>query len=145
MEEELQSISNNFDKLEDGINITKKQISKFDVLEKIDLNTCHIAISPNGGFIAICGKRGFLDISKDSKLNDNILIMSQDSTQKYYIPIAWDSKKKYMICFEFNEDEKLYGIFNDGTIYKFDIVLKKAVHISSSKRLENDKIIYYRS
>ena len=44
-----------------------------------------LAICPNGGLIAVCKKMNFLDISKSSKLNDNVC---QDAKQKIYIPIG---------------------------------------------------------
>ena len=81
--EKTDSINNNFEKTE-GINyFMKEQIASFERREKFDYKECHVAICPNGGLIAICKKKSFLDISKGSKLNDNILIMYQNANQKY--------------------------------------------------------------
>ena len=139
--EKTDSINNNFEKTEGTNYFMKEQITYFEKPEKIDFKECHVAMSQNGGLVAICKKKSFLDIAKGTKLNDNILIMYQDAKQKFYIPISWDYKKRWIICLEFNEDEKLYGICNDGTVYKFDIVIQKALEISSSQKFLMDNII----
>ena len=139
--EKADTINNNFEKTEGKNYFMKEQITYFERPEKINFKECHVAISPNGGLVAICKKKGFLDISKGTKLNDNILIMYQDAKQKFYIPINWDYSKRWIICLDFNEDEKLYGICNDGTIYKLDIVIQRALLVSSSQKFSLDNII----
>ena len=139
--EKTDAINNNFEKTEGTNYFMREQITFFEKPEKIDFKECHVAMSPNGGLVAICKKKSFLDIAKGSKLNDNILIMYQDAKQKFYIPISWDYKKRWIINLEFNEDEKLYGICNDGTIYKMDIVIQKALEVSSSQKFSLDNII----
>ena len=139
--EKTDSINNNFEKTE-GINyFMKEQIASFERREKFDYKECHVAICPNGGLIAICKKKSFLDISKGSKLNDNILIMYQNANQKIYIPINWEYRKRWIVCLEFDENEKLYGICNDGTVFKMDIVTQRALLTSSSHKFETDNII----
>ena len=139
--EKTDEINNNFEKTEGTNYFMKEQITLFEKPEKIDFKECHVAMSPNGGLVAICKKKSFLDIAKGTKLNDNILIMYQDAKQKFYIPISWDYKKSWIICLEFNENEKLYGICNDGTVFKFDIVIQKALQVSSSQKFSLDNII----
>ena len=139
--EKTDSINNNFEKTEGTNYFMKEQISAFDRPEKIDYKECHVAICPNGGLIAICKKKSFLDISKGSKLNDNILIMYQNAKQKIYIPINWEYKKRWIVYLDFNKNEKLYGICNDGTVYKMDIVTQRALIVSSSHKFEIDNII----
>ena len=139
--EKTDSINNNFEKTEGTNYFMKEQISAFDRPEKIDYKECHVAICPNGGLIAICKKKSFLDISKGSKLNDNILIMYQNAKQKIYIPINWEYKKRWIVYLDFNKNEKLYGICNDGTVYKMDIVTQRALIASSSHKFEIDNII----
>lgn len=138
--EKTEIINNNFEKTEGSNYFMKEQITYFEKPEKINFKECHVAMSPNGGLVAICKKKGFLDISKGTKLNDNILVMYQDGRQRFYIPISWEYKKRWIICLEFNEDEKLYGICNDGTVYKFDIVVQRALLVSSSQKFELDNI-----
>ena len=139
--EKADAINNNFEKTEGNNYFMKDTIVNFDRPEKIDFKECHVAICPNGGLIAVCKKKSFLDISKGSKLNDNVLIMYQDGKQKIYIPINWEYKKRWIIFLEFNKNEKLYGICNDGTIYKFDIVTQRALLVFSSQKFEIDNII----
>ena len=139
--EKTDAINNNFEKTEGTNYFMKEQITDFEKPEKIDFKECHVAMSPNGGLIAICKKKSFLDIAKGTKLNDNVLIMYQDARQKFYIPISWEYKERWIICLEFNEDEKLYGICNDGTIYKFDIVTQRALLVSSIQKFVLDNII----
>ena len=135
------AINNNFEKTDGANYFMKEQITCFEKPEKIDFKECHVAICKNGGLVAICKKKSFLDIAKGTKLNDNILVMYQDSKQKFYIPINWEYKKRWIVCLEFDEDEKLYGICNDGTIYKLDIVIQKAILVSSSQKFSLDNII----
>ena len=77
----------------------KEQLSKFDKNEKLNINfkKCHVAISPNGGYIAICKKKNFEDEDEYSKLHDYILIMHQDGKTKYYIPIDWNYDNRWII------------------------------------------------
>ncbi len=138
--EKTEIINNNFEKTEGSNYFMKEQITYFEKPEKINFKECHVAMSPNGGLVAICKKKGFLDISKGTKLNDNILVMYQDGRQRFYIPISWEYKKRWIVCLEFNEDEKLYGICNDGTVYKFDIVVQRALQVSSSQKFVLDNI-----
>ena len=139
--EKADSINNYFEKTE-GINyFMRESLITFERPEKIDFKGCHVAICPNGGLIAICKKKSFLDISKGSRLNDHILIMYQNAKQKFYIPINWEYKKRWIICLEFDEKEKLYGICNDGTVLKMDIVTQRALIVSSNHKFERDNII----
>ena len=139
--EKTDSINNNFEKTEGTNYFMKEQISAFEKPEKIDYKECHVAICPNGGLIAICKKKNFLDISRGSKLNDSILIMYQNAKQKIYIPINWEYKKRWIIYLDFNENEKLYGICNDGTVYKIDIVTQRALYVTSNRKFDIDNII----
>ena len=60
--------------------------------------------------------------------------------KKYLIPIDWSYKSKYFILFDFNEKEQLYGICNDGTIYKIDILTQKAVEKITSNLFLRENI-----
>ena len=139
--EKTDSINNYFEKTE-GINyFMRESLINFERPEKIDFKECHVAICPNGGLVAICKKKSFLDISKGSRLNDYILVMYQNAKQKFYIPINWEYKKRWIICLEFDEKEKLYGICNDGTVLKMDIVTQRALIVTSNHKFERDNII----
>ena len=126
-EEYLEKISANFDIAKDKQTYQNEQLIKYKTESKFHINFtgCHVAISPNGGLIGICKKHGFLDITKGSLINKNIIVMHQTNEKhhKYLIPIDWPYFKQYFILFDFNEKEQLYGICNDASIYKIDIHL----------------------
>ena len=126
--ESLENISVNFDKVKDEIYM-KEKLYQFKELDKININfkDCLVAICPNGGLIAICKKKNYLDLNKKSKINNNIIVMYQTCKIKYFIPIDWNYKDKYFILLDFNEKEQLYGICNNGSIFKIDILTQKAV------------------
>ena len=138
----LDEIALNIEKLDDNFILLKEQITEFKEGDKIKINfkECHVAICPNGGLIAICKKKGFLDITKGSKINRNIIIMNQNAKRKLYIPIEWNYKYKWVVDFEFNDKEQLYAICNDGTIFKINILNLKAEIKVSSELFKNEEI-----
>ena len=129
-------------KTEGKMPFMKEQFSKFEKNEKLNINfnKCHVAISPNGGYIAICKKKNFEDEDEYSKLHDYVLIMHQDAKTKYYIPIDWNYDSRWIICLDFNEKEQLYGLCNDGTLIKFDIINIKAIKKTTIEGFQNDNI-----
>ena len=138
----LEDIGLNIEKIEGNFILMKEQLSEFKKEDKIKINykDCFVAICPNGGLIAICKKKGFLDITKGSKINKNIIIMNQNGKNKIYIPIDWNYNNKWVVHFEFNHKEQLYAICNDGSIYKIDILNIKAVPKISSEFFKNEEI-----
>ena len=119
---------------------SKNKIVEFDKTENLVLKFHFIltAMSRNGGLIAVCKTKGYLD-EKRTKINDNIIVMHQDAKTRYHIPIDWDYNTRYIISIEFNEKEQLYAFCNDGTIYKIDILNQKAVETTfSSVRLKSE-------
>ena len=119
--ENIENIASSFEIMEDNIALMNERITKFYMERKFNINfkECHVAISKNGGLIAICKKQGFLDIQKGTRLNDNVIVMFQNAKNIIYIPINWDNKKRWIITLDFTDEEKLYAIFNDGAINKF--------------------------
>jgi hypothetical protein len=138
----LEDIAINFEKLDNSFILMKEQFTEFKDVDKIKINfkDCHVAICPNGGLIAICKKKGFLDITKGTKINTHIIVMHQDAKRKYLIPIDWSYKDKYIVDLEFNEKEQLYGICNDGSILKIDILNLKAEPKITSEAFKNEPI-----
>ena len=138
----LEDIGLNIERIEGNFILIKEQLSEFKKEDKIKINykDCHVAICPNGGLIAICKKKGFLDITKGSKINKNIIVMNQNGKNKIYIPIDWNYNNKWIVHFEFNNKEQLYAICNDGSIYKIDILNIKAVPKISSEFFKNEEI-----
>ena len=135
---EIENISNNFDLISKGNYFSKEKITDlyFPNKFKINFNDCHVAISKNGGLIAICKKNHtYFDIQKNSYVNNNILVIQQNAKQLYTIPISWDYSKRWLVGFDFSENENLYGICNDGVIYKFDLLLREAKELLTGKTL----------
>jgi hypothetical protein len=66
--------------------------------------------------------------------------MQQNAKQLYTIPICWNPSKRWIVGFDFSENENLYGICNDGTIYKFDLLMKEAREQLTSEKFIQEKI-----
>jgi hypothetical protein len=126
--EAIENLANDFDTMTPGNCFIKEKITDlyFPNKFKINFQDCHVAISRNGGLIAVCKKKNYYDIQKHSYVNNDVLVMQQNAKQLYTIPICWNPSKRWIVGFDFSENENLYGICNDGTIYKFDLLLKEA-------------------
>jgi hypothetical protein len=113
----LENISSLFEEMEiknknknkDIPKFMKEQITDYDKLDlfKINFNYCHIAITKNGGLIAICKKKGFIDISKSGNLGKFIIVMYQDAKKIYHIPIDWNYNKRWIVCLDFTKKDDL--------------------------------------
>ena len=139
----LEDISNHFDEMARNQIYMKEQLTDFTNIErfKINFTYCHIAISKNGGLIAICKKQGFLDMQRGAILNKNVVVMYQDAITRYYIQIRWDYSKRYVVCLDFSPKDNLYGILNDGGIMKFIYNERKYKEIVSPKTLREEGIV----
>ena len=139
---DIEILGANFRKMDEKMSFVKEQLSKFEKNEKLNVNynKCHVAISPNGGYIAICKKKNYEDDDEYSKLHEYILIMHQDGKTKYYIPIDWNYETRWIINLDFNEKEQLYGICNEGSIIKFDIINLKPIKKTTIEYFKNDNI-----
>ena len=139
---DFEILTSNFREMDKNMYFMKEQLSKFELSEKININfnKCHVAISPNGGYIAICKKKDYYIEDQYSKIREYILIMHQDGKTQYSIPIDWFYEKKWIVELDFNEKEQLFGICNDGSIIKFDIINLKAVKKITLEHFQNDNI-----
>ena len=101
------------------MNYSNEKIVELNKSEKITLkyNFLIVAISRNGGLIALCKQKDFFDLS-NTRINNSIIIMHQDATTRYHIPFDWDYKKRYVVSLEFNEKEQLFAFCIDGKLYK---------------------------
>ena len=138
----IENLAIYIEQLDNDFILMKEQITEFKEIDKIKISfkECHVAICPNGGLIAICKKKGFLDITKGTKINNNIIVMHQDAKRKYLIPIDWNYKEKWVVNLEFNDKEQLYAICNDGSILKIDILNLKAESKITSAFFKNEQI-----
>ena len=141
--ENLENISNYFDEIGENQTFMKEQLTDFSKVEKIKINFkyCHICMSRNGGLIAICKKRGFLDMQRGAILNKSVVVMFQDGKRRYHIPIDWDYNKRYIVCLDFTQKDDLYGILNDGGIFKFNYNELKHKEILTSQRLKEEGVV----
>ena len=123
------------------MNYSNEKIVELNKSEKITLkyNFLIVAISRNGGLIALCKQKDFFDLS-NTRINNSIIIMHQDATTRYHIPFDWDYKKRYVVSLEFNEKEQLFAFCNDGKIYKLDILTLKFVELITSNKLQLEGI-----
>ena len=139
---DLEILSSNFRKMDEKMYFMKEQFSKFELSEKLNINfnKCHVAISPNGGYIAICKKKDYFIEDQYSKIREYILIMHQDGKTQYSIPIDWIYEKRWIVELNFNEKEQLFGICNDGSILKLDIINSRAVKKITIEHFQNDNI-----
>ena len=124
-----------------GIKYIKEKIVELNKSEKLTLefNYITVAISKNGGLIALCKKNKYRDI-RNSRINESIIVMHQDATNRYFIPIDWDYEARYIVSLEFNEKEQLFAFCNDGTILKLDILTQKAVEKPNSYKIKQEGI-----
>jgi hypothetical protein len=124
MREALDNISTNFFEMSKEQFYMKQRLTDFYKTNKIkiDFNYCHIAISKNGGLIAICKKKNFLDTSLNSKLNNNVIVMFQNAKNIYNIKIDWNYNKRWIVCLDFTQNQELYGLLNDGSLFKFKYI-----------------------
>ena len=141
--EYLDYISNKFDDMGEGQQYMNEQITDFSKIDlfKINFSFCHISISKSGGLIAICKKKGFLDMQRGGVLNKYIIVMFQNAKERYYISINWDYNKRYIVCLDFNQKEVLYGILNDGGILKINYYERKYKEIMTSQILKDEGIL----
>ena len=137
----LDIIAADYIETKSGINYRKDKIVELNKSEKLTLNFSFIliAISKNGGLIALCKQKDYYDITR-SRINDDIIVMHQDATNRYFIPIDWDYNQRYIVSIEFNENEQLFAFCNDGTILKLDILTQKAVEKVKSYKFELEGI-----
>jgi hypothetical protein len=141
--EALEQISFGFDKMDKNNYYMIQQISDNRKARaiKINFNYCLISISKNGGLIAICKTKSFFDPAKSSRLNKNVIVMFQNSKTKYEVPIDWDYSKRWVVCLDFLVNQDLYGVLNDGGIFKFKYRENTKKEVPSSQTLKQENII----
>jgi len=139
----LDNLSSNFDDIGNKQKYMKEQLTDFNKIEKFKINFtyCHIAISKNGGLIAICKKKGFLDMSKGAILNKYVIVMYQDAYLRYYIPINWKYNERWIVCLDFTSKDNLYGILCDGGIFKFNYFERKYKEKVTSNVLKLEGVV----
>ena len=140
----LEQISFNSNEMGNNQRYMKEIITDYSEVQMpiINFNFCHIAISKNGGLIAICKKKGFIDCQKGNLLSKNVLVMFQDGKKRFYIPTPEISgDKRSIACLDFTQKDELYGILNDGGIYKFNYLEKTIKEKVTSQVLKEEGVV----
>ena len=139
--ENIENITTTFDKMDDKMSFMKSQLTKisFPPNIKLDFENINISIAKNGGYLAFCKKHNTFIMDSRNLIKDNVIIMCQDTSKIIIIPFKLE-RDKIIVLFGFNEDEKLYCILNDGTIFKFDFILEKPIEIPTGKTFRTEKI-----
>ena len=142
--ENIENIATSFDKIDDGkMFFMKEELSEvqYEPRIKIEFENCYTAMAKNGGLIAYCKKPKVFIMDSHNPIKNNVIVMCQDGSNCITIPYHIDEREKILILFDFNNEEKLYGIHNDGTIIKFDILTGTAVQKVSGDTFQKEKII----
>ena len=142
--EKLESLANDFNVISPNNCFLKEKITNVYFTNKFRINykDYFVAISKNGGLIATCKKKSdSLEKKFLRETTNTIIVMQQNGKNQYKISLTLNYAKRWIVAFDFSQNENLYGICNDGTIYKFDILLQEAKEQVSTQAFETDNII----
>ena len=141
--ENIENISTSFDKIDEKMHFMKEEFSEVQLYSnlKIEFENCFTAMAKNGGLIAFCKKPKVFIMDSHNPIKNNVIVMCQDGSNYIEIPYQVEEREKFLILFDFTHEEKLYGIHNDGTIFKFDILTQTAVQKVSGDTFKNEKIV----
>ena len=142
--EKLESLANDFNVISPNNCFLKEKITNVYFTNKFRINykDYFVAISKNGGLIATCKKKSdSLEKKFLRETTNTIIVMQQNGKKQYKISLTLNYAKRWIVAFDFSQNENLYGICNDGTIYKFDILLQEAKEQVSTQAFETDNII----
>ena len=121
--DQVESIATTFDKPAENVIFMKELLAKTKPLKPgIEFDNFHVAMSKNGGLVAFVKKSSYFIMDSSNPMKDSARILCQDLSNEHRIRLR-DDKDKQIVLFDFTDDEQLYAIFNEGTIYKFDICL----------------------
>ena len=142
--EKLESLANDFNVISPNNCFLKEKITNVYFTNKFRINykDYFVAISKNGGLIATCKKKSdSLEKKFLRETTNTTIVMQQNGKKQYKISLTLNYAKRWIVAFDFSQNENLYGICNDGTIYKFDILLQEAKEQVSTQAFETDNII----
>ena len=140
--ENVENYSTHFDKIKESkMYFMKEEVSEVHYIPhlKIEFENCFTSIAKNGGFVAFCKKPKVFIMDNLNPLKYNVIVMCQDGSHCKLIP--YDEKNRNLVIFDFNYEEKLYGIHDDGSIIKFDIENERFEEKISGDKFKNEKII----
>ena len=67
--------------------------------------------------------------------------MFQNSKTKYEVAIDWDYSKRWVVYLDFLVNQDLYGVLNDGGIFKFKYRENTKKEVPTSQTLQQENII----
>jgi len=141
--EMLEKISLSFDKINEKMYFMKEAFTevKLENMISIEFDNFYIAIAKNGGYMAFCKKPKVLIMNRSNLINNYVLVMCQDGSNCIKIPYQYNEKESELILFDFSNEEKLYGIHNNGKIIKFDLLKQNTEEKISGDKFKIEKII----
>ena len=126
----LENLFSSFKEAGDGIYFQKELLSRFTISPTLRFEEVLPAVAVNGGMMAFI-KRSDVLVLRREPITHHILAFSQKGTNQHHIPIRPNEELKNIVFFDFDENEKLYVINNDGECQKIDI-FNKLIHPKST-------------
>ena len=137
--DQVESIATTFDKPAENVIFMKELLVKTKPLKPgIDFDNFHVAMSKNGGLVAFVKKSSYFIMDSSNPMRDSILCQDLSNEHRFRLK---DDKKKQIVLFDFTDDEQLFAILNEGTIYKFDICTNRFIEKTSGPIFKNDNIV----
>jgi hypothetical protein len=101
----------------------KELLSKYTIKPVLRFEECLIALAPNGGMMAYVKHPDVL-VLRNEPIKDHILAFAQNGKVQHNIPLSLAKPLNNIVLFDFDDDEKLYMLNNDGDYQKIDIFNK---------------------
>ena len=139
--DQIENISASFEKVEASTHYMKEQLCKMKPISpKIEFQNCHIACARNGGMMAFVRMAKFLILETSNPIKDSVRVFFQDGSNEKRIKFKWNEENE-IVLFDFTDDEQLYAIIADGTVYKFHIFNSTVIKKETCLTFQEDKII----
>lgn len=136
----LEKMFNSFKVAGDGIYFQRELLSNFTINPTLRFEEINTAIALNGGMMAFIKRSDVLVLRREA-INNHILAFSQNGSNQHNIPIRSNEELKNIVFFDFDENEKLYVINNDGECQKIDIFNKHIHPISTGITFKGENLI----
>lgn len=104
-----------------GIYFQKEVLSQCSINPALRFEEVLPAIAPNGGMLAFIRRSDTLVLRKGEPIINHIIAFSQNGKNQRNTLIRPHEELKNIVLFDFDENEKLYVINNDGDCQKIDI------------------------
>ena len=118
----------------------KELLSKYTIKPVLRFEECLIALAPNGGMMAYI-KRPDVLILRNEPIRDHILAFAQNGKVQHNIALSSAKPLHNAVLFDFDDNEKLYIINNDGDYQKIDIFNKLIYSNTTGITFKGENII----